>query len=306
MPVQYSLFDYSGFDIEVVTVFIDTPDGQALPERIVRAGDEARKAGALQPLSTYSGLIRERGVDFVVHVLEGLPRKIEETGRQRQEERNPFLPYERALYVADIGPDHVCILNKFPVVDRHVLIITREYEPQENLLTRRDFLALVNAMRETRGLGFYNSGPGAGASQPHKHLQIVPVPMHSRVSGIPVETLVRQADGGEYSPALPFRHRLSSGLEGAGESPEAAAARLHEDYLEGLAIFGMEESGASPVYNLLLTGDWMMLVPRTRSHFEGIPVNALGFAGGLLVKNDDQLRRLERVGPLHALAAVAG
>lgn len=289
-----------------MAVFIDTPDNLGLPERIIAARDEAKRAGALQPLSTRSELVREKGIDFVVHVLEGLARKIEETGRQRQEKRNPFLPYERALYVADVGPDHVCILNKFPVVDRHVLIITRDYEPQDNLLTRPDFEALVHAMRETGGLGFYNSGPGAGASQPHKHLQLVPVPMHPGVGGIPVDSPVRQAQGRENSPVLPFRHRLSPGLDRAGESPETAAARLHADYLAGLTMLGLGGGHGPPVYNLLLARDWMMLIPRTRSHFEGIPVNALGFAGGLLVKNDDQLERLEQVGPLQVLASVAG
>ena len=43
--------------------------------------------------------------------------------------------YEVDLFVADISPTHVCILNKFNVVDYHLLIITRAFESQENLLS---------------------------------------------------------------------------------------------------------------------------------------------------------------------------
>ena len=34
------------------------------------------------------------------------------------------------MYVCDVGERHVCLLNKFNVVDRHILIVTKEYEEQ--------------------------------------------------------------------------------------------------------------------------------------------------------------------------------
>ena len=50
-----------------------------------------------------------------------------------------------------------------------------------------DFDALARGLAAIDGLAFYNGGTVAGASQPHKHLQLVPVPLgvgpghHSRV-----------------------------------------------------------------------------------------------------------------------------
>ena len=42
----------------------------------------------------------------------------------------------------------------------------------------RHYLEEMNAiLAEFDGLGFYNGGETAGASQPHKHLQIVPLPL---------------------------------------------------------------------------------------------------------------------------------
>jgi ATP adenylyltransferase len=60
----------------------------------------------------------------------------------------------------------------------------------------------------------------------------------------------------------------------------------------------------SAPYCLLVTREWMLLVPRTREHFEDISFNALAFAGSLFVRNDQQLERLKKCGPLHALKSV--
>ncbi|XOZ35161.1 hypothetical protein ACMDCT_04200 [Halomonadaceae bacterium KBTZ08] len=57
-------------------------------------------------------------------------------------------------------------------------------------------------------------------------------------------------------------------------------------------------------YNLLATQNWLWLVPRSREQYEGIAVNALGFAGALLVRDAEMFRQLEATGPLHLLAEV--
>jgi ATP adenylyltransferase len=49
----------------------------------------------------------------------------------------------------------------------------------------------------------------------------------------------------------------------------------------------------------------MLLVPRTRGGFEGIEVNALGFAGALLVRSRQQLGLVRQRGPLTILRSVA-
>jgi sulfate adenylyltransferase (ADP) / ATP adenylyltransferase len=48
-----------------------------------------------------------------------------------------------------------------------------------------------------------------------------------------------------------------------------------------------------------------LLVPRSQEFFEGISINALGFAGALLVKDVAQLAVLRTVGPMTALQRVA-
>lgn len=38
---------------------------------------------------------------------------------------NPFLPPDPNMFVCDISPTHVCLLNKFNVVDYHILACTK-------------------------------------------------------------------------------------------------------------------------------------------------------------------------------------
>ena len=142
--------------------------------------EQALNSGALKSIPTELEIVEQDGIKFMIRILANLNRKQADKEKQKQQiartgkEFNPFLPYEQDLFVTDISPTHVCILNKFNVVDNHLLIITRIFEQQETLLTLEDFTAMWTCLGEFEGLVFYNGGKLAGASQPHKHLQIVP------------------------------------------------------------------------------------------------------------------------------------
>ena len=62
-----------------------------------------------------------------------------------------------------------------------------------------------------------------------------------------------------------------------------------------------QKSIQSGPYNLLLTREWMLLVPRSEECFESISINALGFAGALLVKNEEQMHMLKQAGAMAVL-----
>jgi ATP adenylyltransferase len=230
-------------------------------------------------------------------VATSLARKAAEGRRQPGAGGDPFLPYDPDLFVADLSPTHVCLLNRFNVVEHHLLLVTRAFEEQESPLTPADFAALAACLAEIDGLGFYNSGPAAGASQRHKHLQLVSTPMGDGPERTPIDRALAAPE-----PALPFPHALVR-LDPAAGPPAAAGARLLAAYRELLdAVFPARAPGP---YNLLATRDWMLLVPRTSSHWEGIEVNALGFAGTLLVASAADLERVRRAGPLAILRHVA-
>lgn len=227
---------------------------------------------------------------------------------------NPFLPYEPALYVADASPTHVCLLNKFNVVDEHLLIVTREFEEQQTPLTRQDFAALWKCLAEYEGLGFYNSGSVAGASQPHKHLQLVPLPLEPDGPSLPIAPLIDAAEirsPATRLPSLSFPHAIARlAANPTAVSSQHAADQMWNLYRRLLAAIGVcwpspGESFAE-AYNLLVTRCWMLAVPRVRECFESISCNALTFAGALLVRHEQELELLRRYGPQAVLRHVTG
>jgi sulfate adenylyltransferase (ADP) / ATP adenylyltransferase len=283
----------------------------------LRTALRARTAGALasgvlRPIETVEEFVEDAGVRFVLRRVSSLARKAEDRQRShRDTQANPFLPWEPALFVADLTPSHVALLNKFNVIDYHLLIVTREFEHQERLLTRADFEALWVRMAEFDGLGFYNGGEVAGASQPHKHLQMVPLPLASKGPPVPVEPLLEAAPrtGISAVPGFPFASafcRLHNGIE-----RDPAAAEITERlYLGLLAAVGISPVACddgprqSAPYNLLVTRGWMLLVPRSKECFESISVNALGYAGSLFVRDAAQAARLRAGGPMAVLAGI--
>jgi len=68
---------------------------------------------------------------------------------------------------------------------------------------------------------------------------------------------------------------------------------------------GWQEVSDQTPYNLLITRDWMLLVPRRRECFHDVSLNALAFAGALLAKDPQQMQRLLEADPLQVLAHVA-
>ena len=276
--------------------------GTLLPLAVERTR-QALQRGALRPIETVSERIEQGGVNFVVRMASGLWRK------ETASAGNPFLPYDEALFVADMSDTHVCLLNKFNVIGHHLLMVTRRFEGQELPLTRDDFSVLLTALREVDGLAFYNSGVVAGASQPHRHLQLVTLPMVPE-GGLPVGPLIRGALGCDGpSSGLPFRHAVARLPERWWE--ENATAEIHGCYARLLATAGVTEgappdpSEPLPAYNLLATREWMLLVPRSRERWQGISINALGFAGSLFVRDPRQLEAIRAAGPMTALCGVA-
>ena len=260
--------------------------------------DAARRAlasGALEPIWTRSILLDDGGVRFVVRAVSSLARKT----RPSAGPADPLGDYDPRLFVTDLGPSHYVLLNKFPVLTGRILVVTRRFVPQEGLLTPEDFASLASCLAELDGLGFYNGGTEAGASQARKHLQLVPLPL-SPESGdeVPGERLL---DSGQ---ALAFPHAF------ARIAPGTTAASLHAVYRELLARCGITAVAApegplqSAPYNLLVRRGWMLVVPRSRACFESITVNALGFAGSLFVRSERELERVRDVGPMHVLRAV--
>ncbi|KAI1354630.1 HIT-like domain-containing protein [Xylaria sp. FL0043] len=224
----------------------------------------------------------------------------------------PFNPFENpspALLVAQLPPSHRLVLNKFAVVPEHSILATREFKPQTYLLDTGDVDAAYACVRAYRNAGrelfvFFNSGEHSGASQPHRHLQLLPVDrmklgLEDVENGSEWAILAEKVRGKEN--ALPFAVFTSSVNE------EMSAEDRHRSYLSlykravraAVAnVEAVEEGEAQISYNFAMTSTCMALCPRTAesvsikdangNEIGNVALNGTVLAGTALVKNEGE------------------
>lgn len=98
---------------------------------------------------------------------------------------DPFENPSAELFLTDVpttNPSHFLVLNKFPVIRNHFILATKADKQQNRALEEEDLLATYVCLKawqakdnRCRLFAFFNSGDHSGASQPHRHLQFLPV-----------------------------------------------------------------------------------------------------------------------------------
>jgi ATP adenylyltransferase len=100
---------------------------------------------------------------------------------------DPFENPPPALHIIDIpatSPSHLLVLNKFPIIAEHFILATKLNKQQTLVLEQDDLEATYACLKawqdetsnmQKRLFAFFNSGEHSGASQPHRHLQFLPV-----------------------------------------------------------------------------------------------------------------------------------
>ncbi|KAF9959024.1 bifunctional AP-4-A phosphorylase/ADP sulfurylase [Modicella reniformis] len=258
---------------------------------------------------------------------------------KKVEKINPFLPHSPALYVTDASEEHKILLNKYCIVPRHYLVVTKVFESQTDPLTPDDLMAVWNtltALQDSQdAVAFYNCGTRSGASQPHKHMQVIPLEKPS-----PIAQLVR-----EHVKARPGKKKNRPGdifsvafncinhvilLPNASNTDKSQEDILTEAYitLVDAMIMSIRESAeqedlmdndqppsalklsSTLAYNWLLTKEFMAIVPRKheKTHVVNgisLDINSLGFAGLVLAKTSKELAIVKEKGVI-ALASETG
>ncbi|MCB1077188.1 MAG: phosphorylase [Verrucomicrobiae bacterium] len=274
-----------------------------LRESIRKRSASALASGALVPIDSEETLIEDHGATFPVRVATHWKRKsAASTANPNSPHANPFLPPDPALVVGGVSRTHLAVLNKFAVLPGHLLIVTHIFEPQGTRLNAADFAAWGRCLAEFSSLGFYNSGPVAGASQSHRHLQLVPLPLSDQTaSSFPIEPIVETGQ-------IPFLEvRIPLVPDSPPDSPAwlSAADLAYRSGLESLGIQFSKVGEPTVPYNLLITPSWLWMIPRSRAEVDGISINGLGFAGSFFVKEASQIERLRSLGPVDLLRNVA-
>ncbi|MGS0696717.1 phosphorylase [Shewanella sp. 0m-4] len=252
-----------------------------IAEKLTKSGVQT---GALLPLTDADTLIELDGINYVGNIVtENMAKK----HQPQVSLHDPFLaPYDPALYIGEIGSEHVCLLNKFPIITPHILICAKECLSQTSALRLVDFKAWIQGFSSADTLGFFNAGHDAGASQMHRHMQIVKTP-------ITLEALI-------LSGKLPFKHYLF-------QFEHLDAQLLIQHYNAAMLKFGRYKAtltdGAADClpYNILLTQGWMLIVPRSTNVVGTVSGHGLCYSGRFLVNSEQQLCWLTEYGFLQFL-----
>jgi len=267
----------------------------------------------------------EDGVDFEIRVCPALQKKPSSVKAQldpagHRERPDPFkAPYVPGLYVGDLASSfgqHVVLLNKYSVVQSHFILATKEYEPQLSPLSPADLVHAYTLLLAGRNSGqnffaFFNCGEHSGASQAHKHVQFLPIDP----PGPPIERLAKMQQVEDSTKpftmqSLPYAHftlRLPPVLA-ARIIAEDLADTLCDAYITLLDLVISTarrqpvelQAPGPPSYNVILTLEHLHLIPRCRETYtlpqtgDQLSINALGFAGLLLVKSDHELDALRK------------
>ncbi|RPB16512.1 hypothetical protein P167DRAFT_532063, partial [Morchella conica CCBAS932] len=197
------------------------------------------------------------------------------------------------IITTSTAPHFRIILNKFCAVENQVLLISIAPRFQTEPLDA-DELAVVGTVLRRLGkeqIAFYNCGKESGASQPHKHVQVVALG-EAAFGGLYPGRVERREDGGlTHHPDVPYTHFI------AHPPPKATGKQLHHLFAALLAAtkraLGNPEM---PHYNFLMTTEWMVMVPRTRGECDGVGVNSLGMMGVLWLGDDEQLEVWKGIG----------
>eukprot|EP01100_Stratorugosa_tubuloviscum_P013759 TRINITY_DN7073_c0_g1_i1.p1 TRINITY_DN7073_c0_g1~~TRINITY_DN7073_c0_g1_i1.p1 ORF type:complete len:289 (-),score=121.34 TRINITY_DN7073_c0_g1_i1:43-909(-) len=282
---------------------------QRIIELAKMVSSNAVKKGSLIGIETTSTIFIDGRTQFVVRLAKSLIKKNEVTQINSKEKVNPFLNPDPDLTVNEICGTHNVLLNKFSVVNLHLLLTTKQFEPQEQPLNQRDFTAIWTVLKEENMLCFFNCGPESGYSQPHKHIQVVPLPfIQNNNIDFPLESRLLDEPNilnniAYKSNQLSFDHSIIKIDEEIWKQndPIIAGQQFEINYLNCAKNLNWFHRHS---YNFLMTRKCMWIVPRSKEKIQTLSVNALGFAGTFLVKTEQDEQLLRTIGADNLLSQV--
>ena len=144
---------------------------------------------------------------------------------------------------------------------------------------------------------FFNSSKEAGASQPHRHFQLLP--RHYNESICPryewfCSLLNDNKDNkSQISHCISIRRRNKNNYTSTND-----LFRLYKSMVNEMNIgeINLINKPLKP-YNLLITSKWIALVTRKTDRSNGFSINALGFAGYFLGTRRSDVDILIKYGP---------
>lgn len=214
---------------------------------------------------------------------------------------NPFfddLVTKSPLFVKRINETHNLSLSKYSVIPNHMIATTVGFVPQSASLDHNDFIVIHHILHDSDSIAFFNCGSESGATQPHKHIQFLPRETAGKY--LPIDKMIVSStsscagDSSTIKPLTvkvwPFKYRIES-IKGKTSIEMNQICRhmmdsLYLTYDTGLVNYMTHDQHAFKSYNVIVTREYLAIIPRSKEIYKGISINALGFLGSFLVGKD--------------------
>ncbi|RBA17802.1 hypothetical protein FPRO05_11517 [Fusarium proliferatum] len=307
-----------------------------LPELVKSTFTRARSDGDLHYFPTQVAILNVDSIPFQLRFSPSLANKPKPPPKDLTKPQKPFDPFENplpALKVTDLGPSHYLVLNKFAVVPEHFILATTEFKPQTHVLEESDLeatLACIEAYETSRrtqaeqghrdgtlgggdGLfAFFNCGDHSGASQPHRHIQLLPIARMK--DGFEADTpwsVLADELKTKIAPFATFAEDIKLGMSGA--ELHSTYLRLYRKACRAVAVYTKDplhteeapaEGPTRISYNMAMTKDTLVVCPRLAEGvklqsqdgdiFGTVALNGTLLAGTALVKNELEWETLKK------------
>lgn len=218
--------------------------------------------------------------------------------------KNPFEnPEPELTVIEDFGDSNQfrIVYNKFPVVPRHLMFLTKQYKPQTTPLSPDELKATYSILKtlatdpKDRWFAFYNCGQESGASQPHKHVQFMTLPKDFKPYP---DFIVSESDSfipdtkrePLQNPGIPMAHFIAKLPTNLNDLSEDDLIMYFTSLLQRTLTVLRENDANSISYNVIMTTEYIMMVPRSLGKYKELGINSCGILGLFLFKNEDLLK----------------
>lgn len=139
----------------------------------------------------------------------------------------------------------------------------------------------------------YNCSEAGGCSRMHKHLQALRGPPHA------FDALISPSEAkSKRTPFQYFAHCFNQGFK------RASTLDLLDVYAKFLdqtrKVLGLVEGDVCP-HNVVLWGDWIIVIPRRKGIWKGASANAAGMVGSIWVPEKKYIDNWLRLGSANVL-----
>ncbi|KAJ6251003.1 ap-4-a phosphorylase ii [Anaeramoeba flamelloides] len=273
----------------------------------------------LSPIPVESIICRDMGLDFILCTSTKLKNKPKLEKKENNPEKNkqkkridPFEnPSTQPLFITHLNDQYSLLFNRYYLIPKHVLVVTTNFTPQNTILTKNDLEASMKVIEALQGLAYFNHGPESGMSQPHKHIQVVPLPL-TEEKRPPIEALLFDTER-QYEKNQPFEldsvpYKNSCCVLSQDVWNPESLLQIYHKLLRSLDLFNVDNNNNNNKnkkicsYNWVCTKNYMMVVPRSVSELaNGIGSNAMGYTGSLYVRSKEEEQYIKEFGPMRLL-----